>query len=145
MGERKQRGCRVAAKRDQRPALDKARAPREKPGTAQGDRVVEMAVPRSRRLRQGEIEGFLIGQEGRQEMAWKIDVVIDHQHVVEAAHVDVGEDPVHQDKLRHRGCDLQDGDPAELGTGRCRPDGDPALHDVDVGVNLREGSREMLR
>src|SRR6478735_12207279 len=106
MGERKQGGCRVAAKRDQRPAFDKARAPREKPGTAQGNRVVEVAVPRSRRLRQGEIERFLIGQEGRQEIAWKIDVVIDHQYVVEAAHVDVGEDPVYQYKLWQCGCDL---------------------------------------
>jgi len=68
--------------------------------------VVEVAVPRSRRLRQGEIERFLVGQEGRQEMAWKIDVVINHQYIVEATYVDVGEDPVHQDKLWHCGCDL---------------------------------------
>ena len=39
-------------------------------------------------------------------MAWKIDVVIDHQDVVEVAHVDVGEDPVNQYKLWHCGCDL---------------------------------------
>ena len=78
-------------------------------------------------------------------MAWKIDVVIDHQYVVEVAYVDVGEESVHQHKLWHCGCDLQDGDAAEIGTRRCRPDGDPALHDVDVRVNLREGSREMLR
>ena len=63
--------------------------------------MVEVAVRRSRRLRQGEIERLLVGQEGRQETAWEMDVVIDHQYVIEAAYVDVGEDAVHQYKLWH--------------------------------------------
>jgi len=39
-------------------------------------------------------------------MAWKIDVVINHQYIVEATYVDVGEEPVYQYKLWHCGCDL---------------------------------------